>query len=247
MAILRGWTLLERRLGHLPDTAEWKVLDTSPPMEPSHFGEKLRMLGKMVERKSESDIRMVLEWLASRAKNDHNLRSILQQRGMQDLKKVLQWAERRSSEDIRLFMEWFNERYEEDRTVAALLFGWQLPMTRVKESVPSAPPVEWYYVSSLPKSLSEGDESCYYQSNLSIDYCRLVYFLGGFADRVSSRVAQVATLVGLTMLLFMGSLHFGVLETPLSEQTEVADIRSSPMEVDDIYQDFHWEPFLKQE
>jgi len=229
LAILRGWTLLERRLGHLPDTQEWKVMNASH-MEMNHLGEKLRMLGKMVERKSESDIRTVLEWLASRAKNDQNLRIILQQRGKQDLRKVLQWAERRSTEDIRLFMEWFNERYEEDRSVAALLFGWELPK-RTKESVPQAPP-EWYFVSKLPKSLSEGDDLCYYQSNLSVDYCKLVYFLGGFADRVSSRVAQVTTLIGLTALLLLGSLHFGVLETP--EQSELVDILPYPTNIDNV-------------
>ncbi|GJQ15528.1 hypothetical protein GpartN1_g7319.t1 [Galdieria partita] len=229
LAILRGWTLLERRLGHLPDSVEWKVMDPSYK-ETSHLGERLFMLGKMVERKSESDIRIVLEWLSTRAKDDQNLRIILQQRGMQDLRKVLQWAERRSSEDVRLFMEWFNERYEEDRSVAALLFGWQLPK-RTKENIPQAPP-EWYFVSKLPKSLSEGDDLCYYQSNLSIDYCQWVYFLGGFADRLSSRVAQVTILIGLTALLLLGSIEVGVLETPLPEQSELVDIRSSPVGVD---------------
>ncbi|GJD11147.1 PsbB mRNA maturation factor Mbb1, chloroplastic [Galdieria sulphuraria] len=243
LAILRGWTLLERRLGHLPDSIEWKVTDTSHT-ETSHLGERLFMLGKMVEGKSESDIRIVLEWLATRARNDQNLRIILQQRGMQDLRKVLQWAERRSSEDIRLFVEWFNERYEEDRSVAALLFGWQLPK-RTKEIISQAPP-EWYFVSKLPKSLSEGDDLCYYQSNLSVDYCQLVYFLGGFADRVSSRVAQVTILIGLTASLLLGSIQLGLFEVPLSE---VVDIRLSPVGVDSVIlqEDMVGQPLFEEE
>eukprot|EP00871_Galdieria_phlegrea_P003256 jgi/Galph1/3931/GphlegSOOS_G2597.1 len=208
LAMLRGWTRMEQRLGHLPNTTEWKITDQSP-IEMTGLGEKLRILGKMVERRSEADVRMVLEWLSKKSKNDQYLRELVQQKGIQEWKNIFQWAERRSSEDIRSFMKWFNDRYEEDRQVAAFILGWQLPPRRKEQLIP-----EWSFIGQVPKTLTQGDELCYYQSNSNIDYCRCVYFLGGFVNHLSNRMAQLTALIGLSAILMFLSLHLGVLNMP---------------------------------
>lgn len=74
------------------------------------FGERLLMLGRLIEGKSADDTRVVLEWLHRRSREDQDVyRNILRKTG-EDSKTLRQWVERRSEEDIDAFQRWFDNR-----------------------------------------------------------------------------------------------------------------------------------------
>uniref|UniRef100_A0A7S1TEB4 Suppressor of forked domain-containing protein n=1 Tax=Compsopogon caeruleus TaxID=31354 RepID=A0A7S1TEB4_9RHOD len=215
--MLRAWARMELRLGHIDDSfSDWKLgfephakgyggRSRKSREKKEELAEKLSMLRRLVERKSDKDVRLVLLWLQKQAVKDKDRHRQISEKGNTDSINVLHWAKNRSAEDVHAFQNWFDSRYKKDRRIAAYLFGWNLPTT-------SPVPPEWTTldIGGL-RTLSEGDEDIVRNDN-PMDYGEFVYFLGSFADGLASRAALTAALSGLTAILLMVSVGAGLFD-----------------------------------
>ncbi|KAF6003967.1 hypothetical protein F1559_004471 [Cyanidiococcus yangmingshanensis] len=156
--MLKAWADMEQRLGHISPAPEWNVYrgsqrDTKArERRRATIGERLVMLRKLVDRRSEEDLRAVLAFIAERTLIDRRARAAMSERSREDLERLRRWAERRNEEDILAFKKWFEKRYEEDRLVGHYVFGWNLELYSSERELHLLPAVAW--ISSFAENLS---------------------------------------------------------------------------------------------
>jgi len=189
-AMLRSWREMEQKLGHIGETPDWRVpKDTREPSALQALGERLLMLGHLIEGRSKENTRVVLEWLARRAREDKSIYQRILRKGGSDAKLLQEWVERRSEEDISAFEEWFEQRYEEDRKIGSYIFGWNIPRRKRrrmkrKRSIPQAPP-EWYVLDEMPIPMFE-DEFVNHSVD-PIEAAPIIKWVEGFAETAATR------------------------------------------------------------
>ena len=263
-AVLRAWASMELDLGHIDKSSDWQVprgvaavhgssasesnsqqsaKGTEAPnyrkKQITAVSENLVMLRRLIERRSEEDVRMVLQWLAKRAEKDSALRVQVTKRSGEDTGRVLAWAERRSKEDIAKFDQWVASRYEQDRQIGVYLFNMNIPET---------PPKEWFRLSKAPeKRLQQIDESIYTRDQV-IDYADFVYWIGGFAKGLANGAALTAALCVMSVALIGANAqleHQGYSSTMSATAVKAATV-APPSGVDAhlIQQEFEANEFL---
>ncbi len=209
--MLRGWAEMELELGHIDSGPEWQVYGTETKRS---LGENLRMLRKLLERRSNDDVAMVMQWLNKRANEDRNLYDRFAERGSSDSRLVKDWIERRSAEDVEAFKAWVTARYERDRQIGTFILNLDIPPLPVREpAVEKVNPVprEWYMLAEVPaETLQAGDEAIYYNGSAR-DYAEGVYFLGMIANNFADRAALVFLLGSVSLLLLGVSVRLEML------------------------------------
>eukprot|EP00188_Purpureofilum_apyrenoidigerum_P003070 Plantae.Rhodophyta-Purpureofilum_apyrenoidigerum.ctg31226.p1 GENE.Plantae.Rhodophyta-Purpureofilum_apyrenoidigerum.ctg31226~~Plantae.Rhodophyta-Purpureofilum_apyrenoidigerum.ctg31226.p1 ORF type:complete len:346 (-),score=64.20 Plantae.Rhodophyta-Purpureofilum_apyrenoidigerum.ctg31226:563-1600(-) len=222
-AMLRSWREMEQKLGHIGETADWRVPDNmKEPSALQALGERLLMLGHLIEGRGKENTRVVLEWLARRAREDKSMYQRILRKGGSDAKVLQEWVERRSEEDIRAFEEWFEMRYEEDRKIGSYIFGWNIPRrkrrrTKRKPTRPQAPP-EWYILDEMPLPMFE-DEFV----DMTVDPIEagpLIKWVESFAETAATRAALTTSIGGATIILLLVSNFLG-LYSPIGIQDAV--------------------------
>eukprot|EP00177_Eucheuma_denticulatum_P005449 GFKZ01009905.1.p1 GENE.GFKZ01009905.1~~GFKZ01009905.1.p1 ORF type:complete len:743 (+),score=98.63 GFKZ01009905.1:402-2630(+) len=260
-AMLRGWAAMELELGHIDKSDEWRVPSRGfrgwskekrrssvarkrrnpKEMEKqlSTVGENLRMLRLMIERRSDEDVKTVMQWLDRRARTDRRLYDALAERRDKDSRMVKEWVARRSASDIEAFTEWVDENYKKDSRLGVYLFNWHMPPARIRATVPVAvagrgrkveKPEEWFMLAERPKmSLKTADEQMYMREEYP-DYADGIHWLGQIAESLVDRVALVTVLGAMSLVLAGASAHMagngyspaGQNGQSLAEQTETA-------------------------
>lgn len=238
--MLRAWASMELELGHIDKSLDWMVprgrlkgarkprerdmivnaesRPKSSKRQISAVGENLRMLRLMIERKSDEDVRTVMQWLDRRARTDRKLYDALAERRDKDSRKVKEWIERRSGSDIKAFKEWMEERYKKDARIGVYIFNWHIPSTmssasatipvRVsKQKGQKEKPVEWLLLSERPERALEAFDESIYSREYPTDYADEVYFLGQIAENLADRAALLFVLGAMTLGLIGVSAH----------------------------------------
>jgi tetratricopeptide (TPR) repeat protein len=271
--MLKAWADMEQRLGHISPAPEWNVYrsNRSDPETRERrretIGERLLMLRKLIDRRSEEDLRTVLTFIAERTRMDRQARAAITERSRDDLDRVRRWAERRNEEDVRAFQKWFEKRYEEDRLVGQYVFGWNLgpPLRSTVVSSPStentgggdsasAVPPEWLRAAPMPRPLSEYEKELY-SGERELQLVPAMAWISSFAENLSSRAAISTLLLGLMMFLSVGFAHIyelgryeignvestllQILSTRVPEGVDAALIDLNPSALDDIAAE-HW-------
>lgn len=235
--MLRAWASMELELGHIDKSRDWMVppgsrnkwksnakrqkastgrntRNKSNDKQISTVGENLRMLRLMIERRSDEDVKAVMQWLDQRARADRRLYDAFSQRREMDSRKVTEWIERRSASDIKAFKAWLDDRYEKDSRIGVYIFNWDIPTSpspvpvRVSEQNENVDkPVEWLRLSEQPANgLQAFDEQFFYQENPT-DYAKGIYFMGQIAENLADRAALFFVLSAMTFGLIGASTH----------------------------------------
>lgn len=237
-AMLRGWAAMELELGHIDKSEEWRVpkrefkgwsrekrrssvarrRGNPKEMEKqlSTVGENLRMLRLMIERRSDEDVKTVMQWLDRRARTDRRLSDALAERRDKDSRMVKEWVARRSASDIQAFTEWVDENYKRDSRLGVYLFNWHMPPAKIPATIPVAvtgrrrkveKPKEWSMLEERPKmSLKTADERIYMRGEYP-DYADGIYWLGQIAESLVDRAALVTVLGAMSLVLAGASAH----------------------------------------
>lgn len=218
-AMLRSWAGMERGLGHIDRSSDWLVPNMRSGKRERRqmgiVGENLRMLRMMIERKSDEDVGLVMQWLAARATADRKARDAIAARRDQDTERVRQWIERRSESDVRAFRNWVDERYETDSQIGVYLFNWQIPQQTKKHGsiTPkqgrlTEKPVEWLLLAEQPKkALQDFDEDIYVSTDRNEEVSDLMKAIGTFAETFADRAALSMALGAITIALIGMSVH----------------------------------------
>lgn len=269
--MLRAWASMELELGHIDKSLDWmvprgelkgarklqgkeKVKNTKSQPKASKrqistVGENLRMLRLMIERKSDEDVKTVMQWLDRRARTDRKLYDTLAERRDKDSRKVKEWIERRSASDIKAFNEWVEERYKKDARIGVYIFNWHVPPTmssatttipvRVSEQGQKEKPVEWLLLSERPKRALEAFDERIYSQEYPTDYADGVYFLGQIAENLADRAALLLVLGAMTLGLIGMSVHLmerGYLPSgPTTQSVEKETLTETPPNGVDAY------------
>lgn len=235
-AMLRAWASMELELGHIDKSTGWTV----PPGTGRNsgfarrarsgkrrnpkllaVGENLRMLRRLVERRSDEDLKTVMKWIEGRAKAERDLAEKVASRGESDLRRVLEWTERRGEADVSAFKDFLEDRYERDRLIAVYLFNLDIPPLpkSMNPTVPSditqnadkaegysrPPPVpqEWYVLDERPSSgLDDFDRELHESGyNALTEKIAGIEFLGEISERLATRTAVTLALGSLSLLL----------------------------------------------
>lgn len=227
--MLKAWADMEQRLGHISPAPEWNVYrgsqrDTKArERRRATIGERLLMLRKLVDRRSEEDLRAVLAFIAERTLIDRRARAAMSERSREELERLRRWAERRNEEDVLAFKKWFEKRYEEDRLVGHYVFGWNLgrplrspaAMQRIADLATTTTtevvatrfvPPEWLQAAHMPRPLGEYERELY-SSERELHLLPAVAWISSFAENLSSRAALSTLLIGLLMALSAGFTH----------------------------------------
>lgn len=222
-AVLRAWASMELELGHIDKSSDWQVprglakgavqsgangqrhkdgsqhVGTYRKKQISAVGENLLMLKRLIERRTEEDVSLVLQWLAERAEKDSALRDQVAKRGGEDASKVIAWAERRTKEDIGKFDQWVATRYKEDRKIGVYIFNMDIP---------DSPPREWFRLRQTPERELQNFDDSLYSSEQVVDYADFVYWVGKFANGLSNRAALAVALGVMSFLLVGANMEF---------------------------------------
>jgi tetratricopeptide (TPR) repeat protein len=221
--MLKAWADMEQRLGHISPAPEWNVYRGSQSDAKARerrratIGERLLMLRKLIDRRSEEDLRAVLTFIAERTLIDRRVRAAVSERTREDLERIRRWAERRNEEDVQAFQKWFEKRYEEDRLVGQYVFGWNLGGPLRSSTVGQQPgnanpteavsarvvPPEWLQAAHMPQPLSEYERRLY-SSERELQLLPAVEWISSFAENLSSRAALSTLMIGLMMALSAG-------------------------------------------
>lgn len=179
----------------------------------SAVGEKLQLLRRLVATRTDEDLRVVMQWIEKRAKEDNDLKDRLSTRGQSDTRKVVEWAEKRGEADIAAFREFVEEWYERDRRIGVYVLNFNIPpLARKAAPVPAKdepPPIpqEWFMLADPPdRTLQEFDAQLYaseapwYAENVArIQSIEAIEFFGQVGSRLAKRSAMALALFSLTL------------------------------------------------
>ncbi|CDF41259.1 TPR repeat-containing protein [Chondrus crispus] len=256
--MLRAWASMELELGHIDKSRDWMVppssrnkwkrgtkqrayapgkrdRDKSNDKQISAVGKNLQMLRLMIERRSDEDVRSVMQWLSGRARADRRLADAISARRENDSRRVTEWIERRSTSDIKAFKEWLDDRYEKDSRIGVYIFNWDIPLSKSMSSTPVPvrvserrgnpveKPAEWLRLSEEPRmGLQAFDDQLFHRENPT-DYGEGIYFMGQIAENLADRAALVLVLSAMTFgLIGVSGYLFDLGYSPSGQSTQTA-------------------------
>jgi hypothetical protein len=206
--MLKAWAAMELELGHIDESNDWTVprnvsarhahkqrsrgdksqnavTNMQQQKQLSRVGENLQMLRRLIERRSDEDLRTVMKWIEQRAKEERDLKDKFTARGQSDTRKVLEWAEKRGEADVAAFKEFIDERYQRDRLIGVYMLNLSIPSLAQKRQARQArmdglstssssaagaaaplvtKPQEWFVLDEVPSmTLHRFDEQLYRQ------------------------------------------------------------------------------------
>lgn len=183
----------------------------------SAVSEKLQLLRRLIVTRTDEDLRVVMQWIEKRAKEDYDLKDRLSVRGQSGTRKVVEWAEKRGEADIAAFREFVEEWYERDRRIGVYVLNFNIPPLGKKalpvptKEEPSPPPIpqEWFMLADPPApTLQEFDaqlymaESPWYAGNVErIQSIEAIEFFGQVGGRLAERSAMALALCSMTLAL----------------------------------------------